>query len=251
MPGEGSLSAGLFVVLGAALVAGTISGLTGFGLALILVPTMLLFYEPTTVVSVAIILGIFVALTVIADSWREIQGRAVLALLPFAFVGLVVGSQILKVVDEQYIQLFAGVMVVCAAGLLIRSVHLPGAKTRTGTAVAGLTSGTLSTSIGLPGPPVVLLFTARSLPKRNFRVTGAAYFLSINLVGLSILFLRDIAGPEDLPLAAALVPAAFIGKALGTVLLRKVSERRFRLIALGVTALTGALGALTALWTLF
>jgi uncharacterized membrane protein YfcA len=244
------LSLGLFVVLAAALVAGVASGLTGFGLALILVPAMLLFYEPATVVSVAIILGIFVALTVIADSWREIQSRVVLALLPFAFVGLVVGSQILKVVDEQYIQLSAGAVVVCAAGLLIKSVRLPGSKTGVGTAVAGLTSGTLSTSIGLPGPPIVLLFAARGLPKRNFRVNNAAYFLSINLVGLAILFLRGIAGPEDLPLAAALVPAAFIGKALGTVMLKGISEQMFRIIALGVTALTGVLGALTALWAL-
>lgn len=238
------------MVLAAALVAGVASGLTGFGLALILVPAMLLFYEPATVVSVAIILGIFVALTVIADSWREIQSRVVLALLPFAFVGLVVGSEILKVVDEQYIQLFAGAVVVCAAGLLIRCVRLPGAKTRLGTAVAGLTSGTLSTSIGLPGPPIVRLFAARSLPKRNFRVNNAPYFLSINLVGLSILFLRGIAGPEDLPLAAALIPAAFIGKALGTLLLRRISERVFRVIALVVTVLTGALGVLTALCAL-
>jgi uncharacterized membrane protein YfcA len=96
----------------------------------------------------------------------------------------------------------------------------------------------------------VLLFAARDLPKRNLRVNGAAYFLSINLVGLSILLLRGIAGPEDLPLAVALVPAAFIGKAFGTALLGRISERAFRLIALAVTALTGALGTLTALWAL-
>lgn len=240
----------MLVVLVAALMAGIASGLTGFGLALILVPAMLLFYEPATVVSVAIVLGIFVALTVIADSWREIQNRVVLALLPFAFVGLLAGSQILKVVDEQYIQLAAGAVVVLAAGLLVKSVRVPGAKGGLGTAVAGLTSGTLSTSIGLPGPPIVLLFAARGLPKKNFRVNNAAYFLCINLVGLSILFLRGIAEPEDLPLAAGLVPAAFIGKAIGTALLSKVSERVFRLIALFVTALTGVLGALTALWAL-
>lgn len=241
---------GLFVALIAALVAGIASGLAGFGLALILVPVMLLFYEPATVVSVAIILGIFVASTVIADSWREIQSRTVLALLPFAFVGLLAGSQILKLVDEQYIQLVAGIVVVCAAGLLVGSVRLPRAKTRLGAAAAGLTSGTLSTSIGLPGPPVVLLFAARELPKRNFRGNNAAYILSINLVGISILFLRGIAGPEDLPLAAALVPTAFLGKALGTVLLKKLSERAFRLIALGIITLTGALGAFTALLAL-
>lgn len=241
---------GFLVVAAVALVAGLAAGLTGFGLALILVPAMLIFYEPTTVVLVSIVLGIFTALTVIADSWKNIRGRTVLSLLPFAFVGLVAGSEILRVVEARYIQLGAGAVVACAALLLIREVRLPGARTRLGTAFAGFTSGTLSTSIGLPGPPIVLFFAARDLPKREFRVSNAAYFLVLNLVGLALLFFRDIAEIGDLPLAALLIPATFVGKALGTALLKRLSEQAFRLIALGVTACTGVLGAMSAAWAM-
>jgi uncharacterized protein len=49
-------------------------------------------------------------------------------------------------------------------------------------------------------------------------------------------------------LVLALVPAGFLGKILGTTLLKRTSERAFRVISLGVVILTGALGVAAALW---
>lgn len=244
------MSLGLLLALAAALAAGVISGYTGFGLALVLVPALLLFYNPATVVPAVVILGIVVAVTVVLDSWREVRLRPVLFMLPFAFAGLLAGSQVLKTADPEYIRLGAGIVVVCAAALLAGSIRIPGSGTRAGAAVAGALSGTLSTSVGLPGPPVVLLFAARGLPKQSFRGSSAAYFLVLNLAGISTLFIRGVADVEDLPLAAGLIPAAVLGKALGTVLVGRTTEKAFRRVALGTVALTGLLGALTAAFAL-
>lgn len=52
---------------------------------------------------------------------------------------------------------------------------------------------------------------------------------------------------QDIPLALSLVPAAFLGKVLGTAFLKKISEGVFRAISLGVVILTGILGVATAL----
>ena len=45
--------------------------------------------------------------------------------------------------------------------------------------LAGLASGTLGTAIGLTGPPIIILFTARQLPRDVFRGTIAAYFIPL------------------------------------------------------------------------
>ncbi len=244
------MSVALLVALFSALLAGTVSGLTGFGLALISVPLLLFVYDPKTVVVITAVLSVIINLAVVWDSWRDADRRVVVALLPPALVGVIAGTEVLRAVDPDYIRLGVGIVVVFSALLLLRDVRLPGAETRWGTVVAGSASGALSTSTGLAGPPIVLLFASRNLPKRAFRGSSALYFLVMSLVGLAVLYLRGIFAAEQVPLALALIPAAFLGKALGTALLKKVSERGFRKISLGIVILTGSLGVATALWAL-
>lgn len=177
-------------------------------------------------------------------------GGLVLALLLPAFFGIVAGAEVLRAVDPAYIRLGVGVVVVFSALLLLRDIRLPGAASRWGPVVAGSASGALSTSTGLAGPPIVLLLASRGLPKHDFRATSALYFLVISLVGLVVLALRGIADGGHVPLSLVLVPAAIAGKAIGTSLLKRVSEGAFRSVTLGITILTGALGVVTALLAL-
>jgi uncharacterized protein len=244
------VSAALLVALLSALLAGAVSGLTGFGLALISTPLLLFVYEPRTVVVLTAALSIFINLAVVLDSWRDAQRRVVIALLPPAFVGIVMGVEVLRVVNPLYIRLAVGVVVVFSALLLLRDIQLPGAETRWGTVVAGWASGALSTSTGLAGPPIVLLLASRGLPKRVFRGSSALYFLVLSVAGLVILFCRGLFDSSDLQLMLALIPAAFLGKAIGTAMLKKTSEKTFRTITLGIVVLTGTLGVATATWAL-
>jgi uncharacterized membrane protein YfcA len=244
------LSASLFVALFAAFLAGCVSGLTGFGLALISVPLFLFVYEPTTVVALTAWLSVAINAAVVWDSWRDAQMRLVLALLPPAFLGIVAGVQVLRVVDAVYIRLGVGTVVVFSTLLLLREVRLPGAKTLWGPVVAGSASGALSTATGLAAPPIVILLASRGLPKHAFRSSSALFFLPMSLVGLAALALWGLMDAGHVTLAFALIPAAFLGKLVGTALLTRVSEKTFRRITLGFTLLTGALGVATALWAL-
>jgi uncharacterized membrane protein YfcA len=244
------LSAALLVALLSALLAGTVSGLTGFGLALISVPLLLFVYDPRTVVVITVALSVIINAAVVWDSWRDADRRVVVALVPPALVGVVAGTEVLRAVDPDYIRLGVGVVVVFSALLLLRDVRLPGAQTRWGTVVAGSASGALSTATGLAGPPIVLLLASRGFPKRAFRGSSALYFLVMSLVSLPILFYRGLLEGGDALLAGTLIPAAFLGKVIGTSMLKRVSERTFRMFTLGVVILTGALGVATAAWAL-
>ncbi|PLS84081.1 MAG: hypothetical protein CYG60_19700 [Actinobacteria bacterium] len=244
------LSGSLIVAALVALLAGGVSGLTGFGLALIGVPLLLFVYEPATVVVLLSVLSVFINVAVVWDSWYDADRRIVLSLLPPAAVGVFFGAELLYYADPLYIRLGVGIVVVFSALLLLREVRIPGAEGWIGTVVAGSTSGLLSTSTGLAGPPIVLLFAARHLPKHAFRGSSALYFLVMSLVGLVALTNRGLLDAAEVPLALALVPAAFLGKVLGTALLKRVSDKTFRAITLGVVILTGTLGAATAAWAL-
>ena len=244
------MSAGIVVAFVIIVLATAVSGLTGFGLAVVGVPPLMLIYEPATVVVLIAIVSLFTNAVIVQDSWREIEVRAVLSLLPWAGLGLLLGTEILRSVNAEYIRLAVGVIVILAAILLLRQFELPGIKGRWGTAVAGVTSGALSTSTGIAGPPVVLLFAARRFPKASFRVSNAAYFLALSVGVISALLARGILEFSHLWLSVALVPAAFAGKMLGTTLVKRLSNKAFRNITLGVVLLTGSLGVLTAAWAL-
>ena len=76
------------------------------------------------------------------------------------------------------------------------------------------------------------------------------YFFVMSVVGLIVLFYRGIFEGADVPLMLALVPAAFVGKAIGTAMLGRISESTFRVLTLGIVILTGTLGVATAAWAL-
>jgi uncharacterized protein len=240
----------LLVALFAALLAGTVTGLTGFGLALISTPLLLFVYEPRVVVVLTTFFSIFINIAVVRDSWREARRPLAGAMFVPSAVGVVVGAEVLRLVDPVYIRLAVGVVVVFSALLLVREVRLPGAGTRWGPIVAGGTSGALSTATGLAAPPVVLLLSSRGLPKAEFRSTSALYFLGMSFVGVAVLSVRGLIEGGDVRLSALLIPAAIVGKVLGTSLLRRFSERTFRAFSLGMVILTGTLGVATALWAL-
>jgi uncharacterized membrane protein YfcA len=240
----------LLVAFLAALLAGAVTGLTGFGLALIGTPLLLFVYEPRTVVVLTVFFSIFINIAVVWDSWREARRPLAMALFVPSVFGVVLGVEALRIVDPVYIRLTVGVVVVLSALLLVREVRLPGAGTRWGPVVAGSASGALSTSTGLAAPPVVLLLASRGLPKEEFRSTSALYFLLMSLVGLGALAFRGLVEGGQISLSLILVPAAIVGKVLGTALLKRFSERSFRIFSLGIVVLTGTLGVATALWAL-
>src|SRR3712207_9089854 len=68
--------------------------------------------------------------------------------------------------------------------------------------------------------------------------------------GLVVLAGGGLIEGGEIRLALVLVPASIVGKMIGTAFLRKVSERAFRALSLGLVILTGTLGVATALWAL-
>lgn len=229
------------------ILAAAVSGLIGFGLAVVAVPLLLIFFDPVEVVVLIALISLFTNAVIVQDSWREVKTRSVLALMPWAILGLILGTEILRRANPDYLRLGVGVIVVLSAILLLRDVTLKSIEGRIGTVLAGASSGALATSTGIAGPPIVLLFAARGLPKDSFRASNAAYFLILSVAIIVTLFVRDIVETSELWTAAALVPAAFIGKTLGTALVKRLSDEAFRRITLAVVLLTGVLGVLTAI----
>ncbi len=228
-------------------VSGVIFGMTGFGFALVSVPPLLLLYDPETVVALTIGASLLTSVIVVLGARRELNSRLVFTMLPGACVGLLLGARILNVVDPTLLKIVAGTLVAAYSILLLRGYQPSGMKSGWAASVAGAASGTLATSTGLSGPPVVILFTARALTKDAFRVTIAAYFVAINLIGIVVLLAGGTLGESEFVTSAALTPAALIGTLIGNRFVRHFTAAGFRKLTLTLLLLTGLMGIGTAL----
>lgn len=219
--------------------SGVVFGITGFGFALVSVPPLLLLYPPETVVTVTLGVGLLTSGIVVFDTWRDLQARTVLALLPGGIVGLLVGVYIVTEVDPVWLKAGAGIIVTGYALLLLRGIEPRGMQSRWAPPAAGFASGVLATSTGLSGPPIVMLLTARRLPAGAFRSTIAVYFVFLSVTALSVLIGGRAIDRDDLSVSAVLVPAALLGTLAGSRLVQRLDAARFRTLTLVLLLTTG------------
>lgn len=244
------MSETLLIAMLIALMGGIVSGLAGFGFGLVTVPLLLMLYPPATVASVGSSLVLTSGWIVLVGTWRTVQVRTVGALIPGATIGVFIGTVLLRTLEPGLIKLIAGVVVILFAVSVMRGWRIDAVHHPLAAPLAGLASGTLSTSTGMSGPPVVLLFTTRQYDMQQFRGSITAYFYYVNFIGLSLLILRGIVGFEQLEVAIRLLPAAILGGFIGRWVLRYVSQAQFRRITLVMLLLTGTTGIVTALQSL-
>ncbi len=236
----------LIATTGIVLIAGVIVGLAGFGFALFAVPPLLFMHEPPVVVAMVNILGFSSGMVVLFGEWHEIRKPTLRALIPWALIGLVAGTAILRYVDGLYIKLLASIVVVAFSLYAASGMRFPGVDRPAATTIAGLTSGLLGTSAGLPGPPIALLFTARDMPPTAFRVTITAYFMVVDVVAVFLLAISGQLHRPALVLSLTMIPASLVGRWFGRQLADRISPPLFRRLVIAMLLLTGASGAIGA-----
>jgi uncharacterized protein len=208
--------------------AAAIRGLTGFGMAIILVPLLGLVIRPDQAVVLAILLQFLIGpvgiRTIIADSDRSsslmIAGFAVLA-TPFGLWLLSHTAPDLARVLISLIAIGAFILVIIPKGQGL-------AQGRAVTAVTGLAAGLLTGFAAMPGPPVVPYYlrgafapvTARASMMLIFFATATTGTIASTLLGLTTVPLMLI--------AVALFVPMFIGNHIGQLAFGRVSPTVWR-----------------------
>ena len=209
-------------------VATVLQSVTGFGFALIAVPLFLLFFDPHTAVMLNIMISfpsqIFLTLQVKEDiikpTVRNLYLGSLLGLLPGLYIFLNFDVDILKLI-------ISGICVVFAGSLLTK-IAPKGIKGPKAEVIVGAASGSLSSSVGMPGPPIVLFFNQLELPKHQFRATSALYFTLLYPTTLLLMAITGSIKLETVYLALSLFPFTFAGKSLGYRIFPRVSQQQFQ-----------------------
>ena len=234
-------SAGALVVVAVAVFMGsTLNSLSGFGFALVTVPLMAVAVGPKEAVVLSAIVGLFsnsgVAVRYRADTDRPVAAR----LLAGSVVGMPLGLLVLQRIDEDPLKVAIALVVLATAGLLAAG-WTPPPPTRAVDVGAGFLSGVLNTSIGISGPPVVLLLQAKGTRKASFRATIATLFAIAGVIALVLFAIGDRYTRSVWLAAVVALPAWPLGWLLGATLHRRVPEERFRVLVLVLMVITASI----------
>lgn len=229
----------------AAVAGGFATGTGGFGFALVTTPVLLLVLPPPLIVLTNLAVSVVLRVPLLWSDRRHIVGRQAALIGVGGLIGLPLGVLLLTRLDARALTIGAHVVII-----VLSVVYLVGAKRvprlpdpgGLGRVLVGIGSGALNTSVSVSGPPLVLWLLNQELSGRAFRATVSAVGLGLNLVGVVLLIRAGTAQVSWLLVAAAALPAAALGTALGHAMLGRLSQAVFARAAalfVVVTSITG------------
>jgi uncharacterized protein len=226
----------LALVFGASIVR----GLTGFGLAIILVPLLGLIVHPVQAVVISILLQLLAGpiglKRILIDGERQTAipiGIAAMMATPF-------GVWLLSVTPPDVARLSIAMLAIAAFGLMFVPAKEGAVPGRKETWATGIAAGLLTGFASMPGPPVVPYYLRRKLPPAVARGSMLMVFFATSIAGSIASFAIGTANLHLLWLAIICFPALYIGTRLGELAFGKVSEPVWRTlvgIILGVAGI--------------
>ena len=218
-------------LLGACVLAYFLKGFSGFGPAMVFIPSVSVLFDPRTALAASAFIDIFVGVGLLRVLRYEAgEMRLVLRLAAFMAVGTVTGAALAGAVSQQVL-LTAITVVILGFGSSLIVFHRPlpvGAAPRStralalGCVVGGVTGGL----VGISGPFIIVVLRPLT-EKGRFRRVLVALFLIEGAVKLAAYALVGVWTPSTLPVSAVAAPAVALGLALGMRSHAKVNERLF------------------------
>jgi uncharacterized membrane protein YfcA len=228
------------IVLGA-LAGGFVNGLTGFGMGLTGLPFWLMVETPPVAAQLAAACGASGQAQTLPMVWRQIRWPRALPLVLGGLVGVPFGTALLPHISLAAFKLVVGVILIAYCSYML----LAGTRPRSSLSsplldgAVGVGGGVLAGIAGLSGPlPVIyasLLGWTKEERRGVFQVFNGA-ILVVALISSAIAGLATAAFLKALVLA---VPATFVGVFVGARVYRRLDDRRFDRIVLGVLIASG------------
>ncbi len=239
-----TLAIALALVFGASVVR----GLTGFGLAIILVPLLGLIVDPAEAVVLSILLQLLAGpiglKRILADGERSTAipiAIAAIAATPF-------GVWLLSITAPDVARLAIALIALAAFGLMLvpaREGAIPG---RRETVTIGVAAGLLTGFASMPGPPVVPFYLRRKLTPDVARASMLMVFFATAIAGSIASFALGVANLHLLWLSVLFYPALYIGTRLGELAFGTVSEPVWRTLV-GIILGIAGIAAVARLWS--
>lgn len=228
--------------------AAAIRGLTGFGMAIILVPLLGMVMAPADAVVLAILLQLLIGpvgfRTIYADADR--QSAIPIALIAMAATPL--GLALLGVTPPDIARVAIAGVAVGAFLLVLLPPRADGHRaSRTEVGLTGVASGILTGFAAMPGPPVVPFYLRQRIDPRIARASMMLVFFGTAMAGTLSAFAMQAAHWPTVLLSLALFVPMVIGNWAGGLAFGRVPAALWRSIVAVILGVAGVSAVLRVL----
>lgn len=225
-----------------ALLAGLVRGFAGFGTAMIYLPFAGQVLTPFAALTTLMVKDLLAPLMHVPRAIRDGQPVDVLRLAVGAALFVPVGVWILSLVHPDVFRWGVSLVALCLLAILILGIRYRGPITKPVLYGTGATGGLLAGSVGLPGPPIILLYMASTQPSEAIRANTTLYLILADILLVSVLWWNGYLVPSALALGALMILPYGLGNWLGALLFRPGHEALYRRVAYAIIAGSAILG---------
>ncbi|RCW76922.1 sulfite exporter TauE/SafE family protein [Saliterribacillus persicus] len=225
----------LFIII--ILLASILQTSTGFGFSIIATPFLLLLFEPKEAIQINLLLSLVISLALIFKIKKDVDFGILKRFILGSVFGLPAGILIFLMVSVKELKLIVGIILLVLTVLLLLRYRIMKTGKRD-LAVGGL-SGLFTTSIGMPGPPLLIYFAGSNTTKHTLRATTLAFYLFIYF--LSMLIQVFFAGTTKLVWTHSLaaLPLVVLGLFVGQLIFKYISSKLFQIFIYIILLFTG------------
>ncbi len=237
-----SASTTAVIALGA-LAAGFVTGLAGFGTALVALAFWLHVIDPRVAGPLVCICAVASQLASIRIIWRGMRWRRLYPFLGAGLLGLALGLWLQDLVQAEALKVLVGVVLITYStyNLLHGRIHVPHWGGSSADSAIGLIGGVLGGSTGLAGVLPTMWCAMRGWPSDEQRGTFQPYTLTILALAIPGYALNGSLNAQVGAASIFAIPLSLLAGWGGAHCYTLLDPRQFRLVVLWTLLVSGAL----------
>ncbi|EOG8706714.1 sulfite exporter TauE/SafE family protein [Bacillus cereus] len=229
----------IFMFICIILVASILQTSTGFGFSIMATPFLLMLFLPQEAIQINIILSFIISISLIWKIRMDIDCILLKRLIFGSIVGVPFGIIIIifTSININTFKLAISILLLLLTLMLICNFKIQSTKSRD--FIVGGLSGLLTTSIGMPGPPLLLYFTGTDTKKEKLRATTLAFYLFIYFISLLTQILFTGTNKTIWESSFYAIPIVFLGLYIGQIIFKWLNQRIFKIFTYILLSCTG------------
>ncbi|MCA6122256.1 sulfite exporter TauE/SafE family protein [Bradyrhizobium sp. WSM 1704] len=232
---------GYAILFSGALAGGFVSGLAGFGTALMALGIWLYVLPPTLAVPLVLVCSVIAQLSTLPSIWKSIDFRLIWPFIIGGLAGVPIGILLIARADPALFKLTIGIfLLVFPVALFLQKKPMSiafGGKWTDG--AIGFAGGILGGLAGLSGPLPILWASVRGWGKEQRRGVFQTFNFTILFAALCVQVASGLVKPDIVWLTACAFPGTLLGAWLGSRVYHALSDRNFSDIVLALLFLSG------------
>lgn len=232
----------LLIVIGGAVLAGFVQGLSGFAFALAALSVWTWAVDPQLAAPMAVFGSLVGQLVALPLTWRGTDAKRLAPFITGGLVGIPLGIYLLGILDPAGFKLGLGIflLVYCPAMFFAPSTLAVKWGGRWADGVAGWVGGVFGGIGGLAGAAPTLWCTLRGWDKDTQRGVMQGFNIAMHVATLTgYVIAGDRITGETLMLFAIITPALVVPVLLGALVFKRLNQKAFRRLVLALLFVSG------------